>query len=212
MTDLAASAREIVDGSMYMVLGTADEDGRPWVSPVYFAVSGYRDFFWVSLPDAQHSRNLAGRPEVSMVVFDSSAPIGTGQGVYMSARAEELEGEELERGIEVFAARSQEHGARAWSADDVRPPAPHRPYRAAGDGPWPLDKDAAPGDRRTPVTPYPPARRHIRFETSASFSERAEIRREVLSGGLVGLSNVGDEIRGLAGSLGGNLGREGEDR
>ena len=91
MTDLAATAREIIDGSLYMVLGTADEAGSPWVSPVYFAVSDYTDFYWVSLPDAQHSRNLAARPEVSIVVFDSGVPIGTGQGVYMAARARSTE-------------------------------------------------------------------------------------------------------------------------
>jgi nitroimidazol reductase NimA-like FMN-containing flavoprotein (pyridoxamine 5'-phosphate oxidase superfamily) len=153
MTDLAATAREIIDGSKYMVLGTADEAGSPWVSPVYFAARDYVEFFWVSLPEAQHSRNLATRPEVSIVVFDSGVPIGTGQGVYMSARAEELAGEELERGIEVFARRSGEHGGRAWNADDVTPPAPHRLYRASVDQHWMLDKEARPGDRRTPVTP-----------------------------------------------------------
>ena len=136
-----------------MVLGTADEDGRPWTSPVYFAAGGYSDFYWVSLPDAQHSRNLAGRPEVSIVVFDSGVPIGTGQGVYMSARAEELAGEELGSGIEVFSRRSVEHGGRPWSADDVRPPAPRRLYRASVDQHWMLDKEARPGDRRTEVTP-----------------------------------------------------------
>jgi nitroimidazol reductase NimA-like FMN-containing flavoprotein (pyridoxamine 5'-phosphate oxidase superfamily) len=153
MTDLAATAREIIDRSMYMVLGTADEAGRPWVSPVYFAAREYSDFYWVSLPDAQHSRNLAGRPEVSIVVFDSGVPIGTGQGVYMSARAEELGGEELQRGIEVFARRNEEHGGRPWGRDDVRPPAPHRLYRATVDQHWMLDKEARPGDRRTPMTP-----------------------------------------------------------
>jgi nitroimidazol reductase NimA-like FMN-containing flavoprotein (pyridoxamine 5'-phosphate oxidase superfamily) len=153
MTDLAATAREIIDGSMYMVLGTADESGRPWVSPVYFAAQEYSDFYWVSLPDAQHSRNLSARPEVSIVVFDSGVPIGTGQGVYMSGRAEELADEELERGIEVFARRSGEHGGRPWSVGDVRPPAPHRLYRASVDQHWMLDKEARPGDRRTLVTP-----------------------------------------------------------
>jgi nitroimidazol reductase NimA-like FMN-containing flavoprotein (pyridoxamine 5'-phosphate oxidase superfamily) len=153
MTDLAATAREIIDRSMYMVLGTADEAGTPWVSPVYFAFIDYKDFFWVSLPDAQHSRNLAKRPEVSIVVFDSGAPIGTGQGVYMSARAEELAGTELERGIDVFSQRSVGHGVRPWGVEDVRPPAPHRLYRASVDQYWMLDKEARPGDRRTEVTP-----------------------------------------------------------
>jgi nitroimidazol reductase NimA-like FMN-containing flavoprotein (pyridoxamine 5'-phosphate oxidase superfamily) len=123
------------------------------VSPVYFAVSEYADFYWVSLPDVQHSRNVAERPEVSIVVFDSGVPIGTGQGVYMSARAEELAGEELERGIEVFSQRSVQHGGRPWNADDVRATAPHRLYRASVDQHWLLDKEARPGDRRTPVTP-----------------------------------------------------------
>jgi hypothetical protein len=80
-------------------------------------------------------------------------PIGTGQGVYMSARAEELTGSELERGIEVFSRRGQEHGGKPWIADDVRPPAPHRLFRASATQHWTLDPTAKPGDRRTPVTP-----------------------------------------------------------
>jgi hypothetical protein len=36
---------------------------------------------------------------VSVVIFDSQAPINTGQGVYMSALAEELTDAELDRGI-----------------------------------------------------------------------------------------------------------------
>ena len=151
--DLSQTAREIIEKSLYVVLGTADEGGSPWVSPVYFAVSDYTDFYWVSLPDAQHSRNLAARPEVSIVVFDSSVPIGTGQGVYMAARAEELTGSELGRGIGAFSRRSQEHGGKPWHADDVQPPAPHRLFRASATQHWTLDPTAKPGDRRTTVTP-----------------------------------------------------------
>ena len=66
--DLAAVARGIIDGNRYMVLGTSDAEGRPWVSPVYFAQSGYTELYWVSSPEANHSRNLAGRPELSIVV------------------------------------------------------------------------------------------------------------------------------------------------
>ena len=104
--DLAAIARSIIDSNMYMTLGTADETGRPWVSPVYYASAGYSEFFWVSSPEARHSRNLAVRPDLSIVVFDSRAPIGKGQGAYMAAVAEEVTGAELIRGIEVFSRRS----------------------------------------------------------------------------------------------------------
>ena len=121
--DLGAIARGIIDANLYMVLGTTDETGRPWVSPVYYAAAGYAEFFWVSSPEATHSRNIAARPQVSIVVFDSQVPIGTGQGVYMSAVAEELEGDDLDRGIEVFSRRSEEHGGREWTLEDVRPSA-----------------------------------------------------------------------------------------
>jgi Pyridoxamine 5'-phosphate oxidase len=106
----ADAARSIIDSSLYMVLATADETGRPWASPVYFAVSGYAEFFWVSSPEATHSRNISVRPEVGIVIFDSRVPIGTGQGVYMPAAAEQVTGPELQRGIDVFSRRSLEHG------------------------------------------------------------------------------------------------------
>ena len=149
--DLGAIARGIIDANLYMVLGTADETGSPWVSPVYYAAAGYTEFFWVSSPDATHSRNIGARPQVSIVVFDSQVPIGTGQGVYMSAVAEELQGEELDRGIDVFSRRSEEHGGkREWKADDVRPPAPYRLYRATASEHSVLDPAASP-DQRTRV-------------------------------------------------------------
>ena len=85
--DLATIARTIIDSNFYMTLGTADERGRPWVSPVYYAHEGYANFYWVSSPEATHSRNLVGRPEMSIVIFDSRTPVGSGQGVYIVGKA-----------------------------------------------------------------------------------------------------------------------------
>src|SRR3712207_9585187 len=98
-----------------MTLGTADEDGYPLVSPVYYAPAGYAEFYWVSYPEARHSRNLAVRPRKGIVIFDSRAPIGTGQGVYMSAVAPELAETDLDRGLEGYSRRCEEHGARGWA-------------------------------------------------------------------------------------------------
>src|SRR6266542_908791 len=134
--DLDEVARAIIDGNRYMVLGTADEGGRPWVSPVYYAPTGYSELYWVSSPEAQHSRNLAGRRELSIVVFDSQAPVGEGQGVYMSAVAEPLKGAELEQGIEIFSRVSVSHGARPWTVEDVQEPASLRLYGARVSEHW----------------------------------------------------------------------------
>jgi nitroimidazol reductase NimA-like FMN-containing flavoprotein (pyridoxamine 5'-phosphate oxidase superfamily) len=58
------TARSIIDASLYLVLATADGTGRPWSSPVYFAHDRYAEFLWVSAPEAEHSRNIAARPQV----------------------------------------------------------------------------------------------------------------------------------------------------
>jgi pyridoxine/pyridoxamine 5'-phosphate oxidase len=151
-------ARTIIDSNRYMVLGTADADGQPWVSPVWFASEDHAHFQWVSSPDARHSRNVAVRPEVAIAIFDSTVPVGGAQAVYMSGRAEELSGAELERGIEVFGRLSEADVGRAWALDDVQPPSLFRLYRAAVSEHYVLiagrDPELGTGvDRRERVTP-----------------------------------------------------------
>src|SRR6266540_3688056 len=115
-----AVVRRIIDANLYMVLATADAAGQPWASPVYFANAGYAEFFWVSSPDATHSRNIAVRPQIGIVVFDSQVPISTGQAVYMTAVAEQPTGAELERGIDVFSRRSLADGGDGWTLAQSR--------------------------------------------------------------------------------------------
>ena len=144
---LEALARAIIDANLYMTLATADESGRPWASPVYFAVEDYREFIWVSRPESRHSRTLAVRPELGSAIFDSRVPINTGQGVYVSAVAQELTGPDAERAIEIFSGRSQAHGGEAWTLADVRAPAEFRLYGATA-----TDHSVIrPGTLRTPV-------------------------------------------------------------
>jgi uncharacterized protein YhbP (UPF0306 family) len=136
---------EIIDRGRYMVLATADEDGVPWASPVWYAPDGYRRFLWVSRLDTRHSRNLAVRPQLSIVIFDSGAPIGTGEGVYMDAVAEQLA--EPEQAIDVFSRRSVAQGGGEWTVADVSPPAEVRLYRANASEQW-----IGRRDRRQPLT------------------------------------------------------------
>ena len=148
MTDFSDMAREIIESNRYMVLGTADEAGVPWVTPVWYAQSGYRQFIWVSGPERRHSRNVRARPQVSIVIFDSRVAVGDARAVYMSARAEELAGAELERDIAVFDAAGQAQGLTGrWPLEKVVAPAPYRLYRATVSQHWVLDPDSSPDDR-----------------------------------------------------------------
>jgi nitroimidazol reductase NimA-like FMN-containing flavoprotein (pyridoxamine 5'-phosphate oxidase superfamily) len=96
MTDLSAHARRVLADNRYLVLGTVDPSGRPRVSPVWFTTVRPEELYWLSSPDAHHSRNLAERPEVSLVVFDSTAAVGAGQAVYLEATAAPVPEDELE--------------------------------------------------------------------------------------------------------------------
>lgn len=152
--DLGALARTIIDSNMYMVLGTADESGQPWVTPVYFACMEYKEFYWISSPEVRHSRNIAVRSQISIVIFDSQVAVGTGQAVYMSAVAEELNSVDFDRGLDIYNGRFSnpaEHGVRVIKSEDVRAPALYRLYRATTSEHWVLDPAGRP-DHRTPVT------------------------------------------------------------
>lgn len=127
---LARTTREIIDSNRYMTLATADETGRPWASPVWFAHQGFRHFLWVSKPGARHSRNLAIRPELALVIFDSTVAEGDAAAVYVEGRGEEITGDELERALEIYSRRSVATGLAPWGAADVTAPARHRLYRA----------------------------------------------------------------------------------
>ncbi len=95
VADLAELARTTLARNRFMVLGTVDPSGRPRVSPVRFSLVDHRDAYWLSSPDAHHSRNLQQRPEVSIVVFDSGADPHTGQAVYLEATAGRVPDDEL---------------------------------------------------------------------------------------------------------------------
>jgi len=136
--ELADVARGVIDANRYMVLGTADEHGHPWVTPVWFASEDYRSFHWVSSPAAKHSRNLAAEPRVAITIFDSSVPVGGAQAAYMKGVAEELTGAELERAIEIFDRVSRLDHGRAYALDDVQGSALIRLYRATVAEHWVL--------------------------------------------------------------------------
>ena len=145
--ELAARIRAIVHANPYMTLATADEAGRPWATPVWYATDDCRAFFWVSKPEAHHSRNVRARRDVAIVVFDSRVPVGQPEALYMRAEAGEVEPDALDAGIATFSARSREQGAREWARADVEAPAPLRLYRATAVEHWIL----APGDERVAV-------------------------------------------------------------
>jgi Pyridoxamine 5'-phosphate oxidase len=111
--DLGAIARSIIDSNRYMTLATANEDGLPWASPVWYAPVEYREFLWVSSPGATHSRNLATRPQLAIVIFDSHQA-GGWNALYMVAVAEELT--DVDEEIQLYSRHGEAQGLPALDA------------------------------------------------------------------------------------------------
>ncbi|GGT54657.1 MULTISPECIES: pyridoxamine 5'-phosphate oxidase family protein [Actinomadura] len=159
--NLDESARTVIDGNRYMTLGTSEADHRPRVSPVYFTHAGYRTFYWVSSPDARHSGNIAARPEVAIVIYDSTVEIGQGRAVYIDAVASVVPDEDLPRRCaEAFP--QADPGAVAFRPDELSGDAALRLYHADATGyevhlPGRDPRNASGIDTRRRVNPVPPS-------------------------------------------------------
>jgi len=137
----------IVGASSYMTLATADATGVPWASPVWFATTDFREYFWVSSPHSRHSQNLAARPELAISIFDSRQPPYSGQGVYVAAVGETMPESEIDAGLEVYSGVSRQRGLPEWDRSKVTSPSKHRLYRATAHELFVLDSH----DERLPV-------------------------------------------------------------
>ena len=135
--DLMAHARTIIAANSYLTLGTSDMNGHPWTSPVYFAAGSLRQYYWQSATDARHSRNLVERPEVSIVIFDSTVAPYHGRAVYGVGAANELSGSDLDRALEIYPRRG-DRGATPVMLEEVSGAAPYRLYRAIASDLWVL--------------------------------------------------------------------------
>lgn len=150
MTEQAAE--RVLSGTRYVVLSTADEDGLPWVTPVWFARDGRAEFYWVSDPETRHSRNIAVRADVALVVFDSQVPVGEASAFYARANAAQVPNGEVAAGMAVFSREAEAQGIGVWDVDRVTGDARLRLYRATVTDEWVLAEDGGP-DRRLPLAP-----------------------------------------------------------
>jgi hypothetical protein len=148
--DTRAHALELVARNRFLVLATADADGHPWVTPVWFAPDGLDRIFWLSWPGSRHSRLIASRPEVALTIFDSSRPSDEAAAFYAVAVAVECGEPLVDVALGLVNQRSQEHGLPSFSRERVTEPARLRLYVAEVKEAWVLDQDS-PVDERAVV-------------------------------------------------------------
>lgn len=124
-------AKQIIAENIYMTIATASTDGKPWVSPVFFAFNEQYNLCWVSNKDSQHSTLIRNNPQVAIVIFNSKAPEGEGDGVYFQAKVEELSDEnEINQAMEVLNKRVTKDEFRVKRIGEVTNGGAWRIYRA----------------------------------------------------------------------------------
>jgi general stress protein 26 len=89
-TSLPTSLKSILDRIVYATIATADSSGQPWNSPVVGKWDDNLNLYWVSAKKSQHSQNIALRPRILVVVYDSTVPEGEGLGIYLEMEAKLL--------------------------------------------------------------------------------------------------------------------------
>ncbi len=128
-------AKRILQKILYITIASVGKDSLPWNTPVYSAFDEDYNFYWASDQNGQHSKNIKENPNVFLVIYDSTALEGTGEGVYAKAKGYELTDEkEILHALEVLDKRvgkTKERNAKEFLGDY-----PRRVYKAVPETFW----------------------------------------------------------------------------
>jgi uncharacterized protein YhbP (UPF0306 family) len=153
--DLSKRAKEIISRIQYVTVATVTEDGTPWNSPVFTSYDEDYNFYWGTHKDSQKAKNIRFNNNVFLVIYDSTVPSGTGEGVYIKAVVEELaEPNEVSR---VFNLLKTRHATSFWDFAAVQEDGPIRLYKAMPQQVWMNDGGKVGGhyiDTRTEIILY----------------------------------------------------------
>lgn len=126
---LVDKAKKEINDRLYLTLATVDDNHLPWNAPVYSAFDEKFHFYWMSSLTSQHSKNIRFNKNTFAVIYNSTAPEGTGFGVYLRGKSDELDVNDIENinhGIAVMGARI--HRTNLPPASDYLYPFPRRVY------------------------------------------------------------------------------------
>jgi hypothetical protein len=132
-------AKHLLNTVRHAAMATVNEDGSPHNTPYFFMCSpDLRYLYWGSHPQSQHSQNVLRTGQLFVVLYDAIERGG------LFIRADEghpVEGEELERALEVHNARRIAEGSQPLSIDYYQDTAPQRMWMATTRQFWTNDAE-----------------------------------------------------------------------
>ncbi len=103
---LRTVASRLLNASTLCAIATLSSGARPHLNPAYFAWNPEFDLFWLSAPEARHSRNLAKNSSAAVAVYDSSQTWGRpDRGIQLFGSAREAAGVLARKAELVYAKR-----------------------------------------------------------------------------------------------------------
>lgn len=135
MSENIEKAKKIIERIIYITIATSSKD-VPWNTPVYSAFDEKYNFYWASDQNGQHSKNIRENNQVFLVIYDSTAPEGTGEGVYIQAKAFELANkEEIRHALAKLYARKNQNPEKR-KPEEFLGDYPRRVYKAVPEKFW----------------------------------------------------------------------------
>jgi uncharacterized protein YhbP (UPF0306 family) len=96
----------LLDASALCAIATRTPRGVAYVNTAYFARSPEFDLYWLSDPQAEHSRNLRANPTAAVAVYDSTQSWGeSDRGIQLFGSARLFNGSEAQRAERSYSAR-----------------------------------------------------------------------------------------------------------
>lgn len=108
--ELSLLAKQIVTQNEYLTLATVGETGTPWVSILAYTFDENFTFYFASLPDSRHSKEVEKRSDVSFSIFDSHQNFGAGVGLQIEAKIEVVSDADRERVLGLYYGRKYPYG------------------------------------------------------------------------------------------------------
>ena len=74
--DYSRIFQDIISSNHYLVLGTASEDGNPWVAPIAYVWDGRSTLFFISHTASKHSLLIEKNPKIGFSIFHTEQIAG----------------------------------------------------------------------------------------------------------------------------------------
>jgi uncharacterized protein YhbP (UPF0306 family) len=103
-------ARKIMESNQYMSLGTVNEEGVAWVSPVVYAYDNRFCLYFMSLPKSRHGENIRNNSRISTAIYDSHQNFGEGVGLQIEGEVKLVPVWETAKAFKCYFARKWPYG------------------------------------------------------------------------------------------------------